>query len=204
MNEKNRDHLLRPGAATALLNQLTADGNRARTSPANDDAPPAGTGVAAVRSGSGRRRERRKGKIGAYLTGVPGYERVVERLVTREFEPHPGEVSAVRRFVRQVAADWGVNVGDLELVVGELAANAVLHARSPYEVCLRRESDRVVVEVADHNARLPAATTVPARSLSGRGLTIVAELSRSWGIRPEPEGKVIWAELWAPRLEVPA
>lgn len=135
---------------------------------------------------------------------MPGYERGVERRLAREFDPDPGQVAAVRRFVREVAASWGVEAGDLELVVGELAANAVLHARSSYLVTLCQEAQWVLVEVADHNARLPSSTEVPTRSLSGRGLTIVDRLSRSWGVRPEADGKVVWAELPAPPLQVPA
>ena len=138
----------------------------------------------------------------AYATGVAGYERVVQHRATRDFDPDPSQVAAVRRFVREVAAGWDIQVGDLELVVGELAANAVLHARSAYSVQLQREQDRVLVEVSDHNSRLPAATTVPARALSGRGLIIVQRLARSWGVRPEMDGKVVWAELSAPRLRV--
>ncbi len=123
---------------------------------------------------------------------------------SREFSPEPGEVAAARQFARAVATGWGIDVGDLVVVVGELAANAVLHARSTYSVTLRHDGDRVVVEVADRNARMPSPAAVPARALSGRGLTIVEQLARSWGVRPEADGKVVWAELWAPPLPVSA
>ena len=38
MNEKNRTHLFRPCAATALLNELSMENSRARSSPSNDEA----------------------------------------------------------------------------------------------------------------------------------------------------------------------
>lgn len=117
------------------------------------------------------------------------------RRASREFTPEPGEVGAARRFARTVAGEWSVDADGVELVVGELAANAVLHARSSYSVTLCRDGDWVLVEVADHNARLPISATVPAQALSGRGLTIVDRLARTWGVRPESGGKVVWAEL---------
>jgi hypothetical protein len=42
VNEKNRTHLLRPCAGTALLNELSLKNNRARSSAANDEAVVAG------------------------------------------------------------------------------------------------------------------------------------------------------------------
>ncbi len=45
MNEKNRAHLLRPCAATALLNELSSNNSRARSSAASDEAVVAGIEV---------------------------------------------------------------------------------------------------------------------------------------------------------------
>ena len=42
---ENRTHLLRPGAATALLNELSANNSRARSPAANDEAVVAGIQV---------------------------------------------------------------------------------------------------------------------------------------------------------------
>jgi anti-sigma regulatory factor (Ser/Thr protein kinase) len=116
--------------------------------------------------------------------------------VVQDFEPKADEVKAARRVASTAAESWGIESGVIESVVGELAANAVLHARSRFTLSLRNRGDRVLIEVADANPRLPTVASVPAGALSGRGLIIVERLSRAWGVRVQPgEGKVVWAEV---------
>ena len=119
---------------------------------------------------------------------------------TETFEPSPDQVGAARRFAVGMVRGWGVDPDDVAVVVGELAANAVLHARSPFRVTLRDEGDRVLVEVADANPRVPSVTPILPDALSGRGLHLVGRLAKAWGVRPAaPVGKVIWAELASQR-----
>lgn len=114
----------------------------------------------------------------------------------RTFELDPGEVASARRFVAGVLHKWGCSADDMVLVVGELAANAVLHARTRFTVAVNCDDDRLTIEVADYNPRLPSATEPPKGALSGRGLLLVAAVSKAWGIRPQAlDGKLIWAEL---------
>jgi anti-sigma regulatory factor (Ser/Thr protein kinase) len=113
----------------------------------------------------------------------------------RTFELDPREVASARRFVAGVLEGWGCAGDDAVLAAGELAANAVLHARTRFTVALRLEQGRLTVEVADHNPRVPTAMAPPLGALSGRGLMLVAAVSSAWGVRSGPsEGKRVWAE----------
>ncbi|MEY2438388.1 MAG: hypothetical protein QOF97_3224 [Acidimicrobiaceae bacterium] len=88
---------------------------------------------------------------------------------------------------------------DLELVVSELAANAVRHARTRYQVTIEVGADAVVVEVHDESRALPERRDPRPTDGGGRGLMIVEALSRRWGVRPVAgDGKTVWAELALP------
>jgi len=115
---------------------------------------------------------------------------------SQRFGSSLNQVGTARRFAISVVQEWGCDFIDLGLVVGELAANAVVHGRSGFTVSLSCRWDRIVVEVADDNPGLPSMVVAPGAASSGRGLVIVDRLSKTWGVRPEPSGgKVIWADL---------
>ena len=120
----------------------------------------------------------------------------------------PSHVPEVRRFVSHLVADWGRAdlVDDVALAATELAANAILHGNSPYfEVELRMSADVVHLAVL-HPVTLSAqAIAVRAevagstrahdpRSMTGRGLFLVASLALDWGIDDLPGGVRTWAE----------
>ena len=102
-----------------------------------------------------------------------------------------------RRFVVGVLERWGVAhlVDDAALVVSELATNAIMHAASDFTVGIEAEADAVLISVTDYQPALPVACEPPTMSESGRGLALVASLSRGWGTEPVAGGKVVWAEL---------
>lgn len=95
-----------------------------------------------------------------------------------------------------------------ELVVAELAANAVLHGHVPgrdFELALAYiplpRPGRLLVEVSDARGdRFPRATTdEPDLSTGGRGLTLVTLLADRWETVPRPPGgKTVRAELATP------
>jgi Histidine kinase-like ATPase domain len=108
----------------------------------------------------------------------------------------PENVSAARRFVCGWLAghDLDALVGDAQLVVSELATNAVLHARTPFTVMVTRTLDTVTVSVTDGVAvdiRGPA--TAWWYDVSGRGLYMVGAYSKEWGVTPTQRGKTVWA-----------
>ncbi|MBW1595635.1 ATP-binding protein [Streptomyces sp. JJ38] len=95
----------------------------------------------------------------------------------------------------------------VEVVVAELAANAVLHGRVPGRdfrlgLQLTPESETVRIEVTDASgSRPPTPGPAPtAEGGTGRGLLLVSALADRWGTVPyPPSGKTVWAEC-APRL----
>ncbi|MFF2570295.1 ATP-binding protein [Streptomyces sp. NPDC058084] len=101
----------------------------------------------------------------------------------------------------QQMRDWGLTDTDAaELVVAELANNAVTHGRVPgrdFEVRLALGDGHVRVEVSDARGERepqPAPVAVPGRPAeSGHGLFLVAALSTAWGVRSRSVGKTVWA-----------
>lgn len=121
---------------------------------------------------------------------VPYIARVVQ-----SFDPQPGQVGAARRFAMDTVGQWGLEHEDVVLVTSELAANAVVHAGTPFTVALILDGHRITIEVADQDPRLPEFAPDSVLAQGGRGLLIVDRLARAWGARPGPVvGKVVWAE----------
>lgn len=96
----------------------------------------------------------------------------------------------------EVLEGWGLECDDLPLLVSELATNAVLHARSDFEVVVARAANRLRVEVFDLNTRLPSFAVAPPDAYSGRGLLLLRELASAWGVQSHSDvGKTIWFEV---------
>ncbi|MET9649571.1 MULTISPECIES: ATP-binding protein [unclassified Streptomyces] len=119
-------------------------------------------------------------------------------------------LSATRRGARlarllaaQQLRDWGVAAAatdTVELVVAELASNAVRHGRVPgrdFELRLVPAPDHVRIEVSDARAeREPRAAGCPDEG--GYGLLLVAALATAWGVRSRCVGKTVWATVPLP------
>ena len=106
-------------------------------------------------------------------------------------------VPSARHFVEEALRGWDLDgVGwTAALVVTELAANAALHAGTPFTVVVALEGDRVRVQVRDGSARMPRARSHSLESTTGRGLRLVEDLSVAWGIDRDGAGKAVWALL---------
>ena len=113
---------------------------------------------------------------------------------SREFGPERRSVRAAREFASEATKGWDVSEFDVQVVVSELAANAVLHGRSPFRVSLRNSRRRVAIEVEDRSDDLPRLSEP--HGANGRGLLLVDRIARAWGARRTGlGGKVVWAEL---------
>ncbi|MFI1419313.1 ATP-binding protein [Streptomyces sp. NPDC020731] len=84
---------------------------------------------------------------------------------------------------------------DIELVAGELLANAVDHAsQGGASVVVRLDGAVLRIEVCDSSDALPRRRSPGLDEESGRGLCIVAALADRWGAEHVPPGKRCWAE----------
>ncbi|WP_172639215.1 ATP-binding protein [Streptomyces tailanensis] len=110
-----------------------------------------------------------------------------------------------RKLARRALNDWGL-AADAEtaaLVMSELAANAVRHARGPKinMTVHRPQTGLVSVSVIDRSPEAPPQPGTPGTDAeSGRGLLLVAAVSLRWGWEhmgtgKQPWGKRVWAEL---------
>jgi anti-sigma regulatory factor (Ser/Thr protein kinase) len=130
-------------------------------------------------------------------------------------------VPALRRTARCLLESVGVlggDVEDIEILIGELATNAVLHAGGPYQVELVYREEWVTLSVTDCGsgfspANLPPPGTVRPDTLSGGGderlggwgLPLVRMLADRVEIGPnEPCGTRVCAEKrLRPTVEAP-
>ncbi|MBW8700125.1 hypothetical protein MBT84_11005 [Streptomyces sp. MBT84] len=142
------------------------------------------------------------------------HEPVTVRTFTQLFSCTPRGARLARRLVAHRMDVWGFpydgDAGEnVELVVAELAANAVRHGRVPgrdFRVRLVLRDGVVRVEVADgRTERLPA---LPERGggEAGHGLLLVSAVAERWGVEPRPgcAYKVVWAEVRVRQPRVPA
>jgi anti-sigma regulatory factor (Ser/Thr protein kinase) len=118
---------------------------------------------------------------------------------TARFRAGPDAPFAARRFLAGLLGrrPYGgrVNPQDALLVVSELATNAVIHAGTPFSVGVRYDGSAFRISVQDWSSTQPIVRDSDPRALSGRGLRLIAMVSRAWGIDYGPDGKTVWAEL---------
>ncbi|WP_316526164.1 ATP-binding protein [Kitasatospora brasiliensis] len=119
--------------------------------------------------------------------------------------PYQAEsVGAARRFVVAKLREWGLDglVDDAALIVSELATNAVkTGCLTRMVVAVRRPSDRTIrILVGDGSRVIPVLVKAAPGAVSGRGLAMIHQLTNGrWGVTPLPFGKVVHADLAAPR-----
>ncbi|MEU9074931.1 ATP-binding protein [Kitasatospora sp. NPDC048538] len=126
---------------------------------------------------------------------VPGFEARLTR--------HRRSVRTARKHLRDFLAlvpNGPALLDDGQLVLSELVANAVVHARvSPgREIAVRFEvlHGHLRIEVHDASSEKPTIRRATGLDdLSGRGLCLVEALSLEWGCAPRPGdiGKSVWA-----------
>ncbi|WP_159766027.1 ATP-binding protein [Streptomyces sp. HM190] len=124
----------------------------------------------------------------------------------------PASVSAARRYVATVLAEWGLpsdtDIADtVRLIVSELATNAVQHTfgQSPtftVDLVLDRD-EHLHIGVTDSHPRFPKRLPAAVQQDNGRGMVIIRWLTAECGgrlsVRPTREGgKTVAIELpWA-------
>ncbi|KOV74894.1 hypothetical protein ADL00_01060 [Streptomyces sp. AS58] len=122
-----------------------------------------------------------------------------DQVMEWELDADPAAVGGVRATAVRALAEWGLErlVPAAEQIIGELLANAVLHAAGPLRMRLIR--DQVLVcEVFDSSLNVLRTVSAGPGDEGGRGLAIVAALASRHGSRGTPTGKCVWAELPLP------
>jgi hypothetical protein len=124
----------------------------------------------------------------ALSAATPGQRRQVA------LPPHPDSCGRAREFVAQACGDWGLRRPKrlAELLISELVANGVMHARTDLMVTVRQHDDWLELSVRDRN---PRALPPPQDDPRGFGLQLVEQLSDRWGWVPAGRGKVVWSRL---------
>jgi anti-sigma regulatory factor (Ser/Thr protein kinase) len=138
-------------------------------------------------------------------SGVPAHTRPTEPAIARSdmFPCDPRSARAARRFIAGCVESLGLHsLPDIQLMVSELATNAVLHSGAQFDVTVERVAPEAVrIEVRDFGHGFPELAGRDADAEGGRGLQTIDLLARSWGIerRPGGTGKTIWFVVTAPR-----
>ncbi|MFE9457743.1 ATP-binding protein [Streptomyces californicus] len=124
-------------------------------------------------------------------------------------------VSVARLHTEDILPKWGVPPDIVEtarLLVSELVTNAVQHPQGgnthlttaavrntahTVELTLESLMDGARVSVWDSDSRMPLLKEAGVEAESGRGVFIIAMMSRAWGCRTAVNrpGKVVWAEV---------
>ena len=94
-------------------------------------------------------------------------------------------------------------IDEAEIVVSELVANAIRHAKPLTDGSIRVhwkvKNNVVEVEVSDGGGpTVPRAAPPNTWAPGGRGLRIVRSLAHEWGVIEEPNGRTVWASLGGP------
>ncbi|MEG8276794.1 ATP-binding protein [Streptomyces sp. AHA2] len=116
-----------------------------------------------------------------------------------EYAPGPVTVREARAEVRKALEGWGLDergevVDVAELLVGELATNALVHAGSSFRLTLSAAHGVLRCEVADTERRVPRVVEAGTGE-NGRGMFLVDALAQRWGCHRDGPGKTVWFEL---------
>jgi anti-sigma regulatory factor (Ser/Thr protein kinase) len=112
----------------------------------------------------------------------------------------PAIVPSVRRFVRGILAG-SPRADDMELVIAELASNAIRHSPSgavggEFTLTVRTEPGWARVEVSDAGTgEWDGPRDASDDDEYGRGLAIVAALADKLGHDVHASGQTVWAEV---------
>ncbi|MEU0579685.1 ATP-binding protein [Streptomyces griseoincarnatus] len=122
------------------------------------------------------------------------------RNLSLQLSSTPRGARLARLLATEQLRTWGLPSHPAELIVGELAANAVTHGRVPgrdFRLLLYVVGDTLRIEVTDTRGdRLPCPQHSADDAGSGRGLLLVEALADRWGVVPGPPPlKTVWAEV---------
>lgn len=135
--------------------------------------------------------------------GAAGPEAAAPAVRERSFPAELDSVRAARHFVTGLLNQGPDDAlaSDAAIVVTELAANAVLHARSGFTLTVSRSVTALRIAVRDGDPLIHRNGGMPFDIRPGHGLSVVSQLARGWAVERLPVGKVVWADLPAETLQ---
>lgn len=123
------------------------------------------------------------------------------QVAVQEFDHELMAARTARRFTANVLAEWTMSclVDDATLAVCELVTNAVRHGlrppiiHCPVRLLMFRSGYSVLCMVTDPSGDPPVLREPDEVAETGRGLQVVAGVSRMWGWAPlHTQGKAVW------------
>jgi anti-sigma regulatory factor (Ser/Thr protein kinase) len=115
---------------------------------------------------------------------------------SRAFDVDLRSIPAARHYVAEAVDRVGVDGDVAELLVSELATNAVEHTGSSFEVAIDIMPRRVRVEVINDEPEFVAAIAAQrAPGEGGLGLRLVETMAARWGTECTESHKTVWFEL---------
>ena len=123
--------------------------------------------------------------------------------VVKPLRPHPLSVGQARNFcprrltsVLDDRSDAPEVVADAATIASELVTNALTAGSTAISLSLALRPDSVYIEVEDDAGGTVRPANPAPTDTTGRGLLVVAALSRQWGVCPGEGGaKQVWAEV---------
>ncbi|WP_250034190.1 ATP-binding protein [Paractinoplanes maris] len=112
--------------------------------------------------------------------------------------PISGAPARARELAAEVCSRWELPHlrQPAQLVTGELATNAMVHAHTIFDVRITLGRRHLLIAVRDGSPEVPrldfGTRDDPA---TGRGLMLIDAVAERWGSRPVDGGKVVWAHL---------
>lgn len=113
-------------------------------------------------------------------------------------EPTVTATAEVRGTVRALLAQWrivGTAAEDILLVVHEMVANVVDHARTPFRLAVKLCGSFVQVSVRDCSCRPLVVRPLDLEATRGRGLRMIGAIADRWGCQEQSDGKTVWAAI---------
>jgi anti-sigma regulatory factor (Ser/Thr protein kinase) len=114
------------------------------------------------------------------------------------FRPELAVSGRARQLLAPILEVWGVSGQQCEdalLVMNELVANSVEHARTRLELLVSFTGASVLIEVRDAAVAEPQLQPFDRTTRRGRGLQFVDALAHRWSWTLDGDGKGGWAEM---------
>ncbi len=119
-----------------------------------------------------------------------------DRVAEWDVPSDPAAIAPLRAAAARRLDAWGLDeiAFTTELILSELVTNAIRYGSEPIQLRLLFNQDGLICEVADGSSTSPHMRRAGTTDEGGRGLFLVAQYARRWGVRYTARGKVIWSE----------